>query len=425
MARSITLTLGAGLGSDLGPNFNLTADVGSVTPSSGTKTELLAGKSVSVDDTATQVTVTSIGSCTNPITQNIPCITTTTTTTTTYPTTGQLYYKVAVSRDDVTPSNDGKYVISGRGNTNSVIISNNYGTGFRIVSINFGVGAGTASVGVSGTGQYMYVVEVKQADKWIWRSEDYGVTFLRVSTFTTPRAWSSISVSRTGQYVMATSTNVDEVAPTTNSNNWFLISQYWLSSDYGVTFVRINNAPSGQRYFLYGSAISSNGQSQLLICPNEITEFNSEAYVSLNAGGTFTTKAVTSSVTYYDCGMSLDGTKLVIAGSGGNFNNPFALTNTLLVKSSDSGGTFTTFGTTQQKWFNVAVEGNGTTVLATTYDAGYIYRSTNFGTVSAVTGPGSRGWADIAISYSGYAYATEQTGIWRSTDSGASWSKLS
>ena len=83
MARSITLTLGAGLGADLGPNFNLTADVGSVSPSTATKTELTAGKSVSVDDAATQVTVTSTGTCTNAITQTIPCAGGTTTTTTT------------------------------------------------------------------------------------------------------------------------------------------------------------------------------------------------------------------------------------------------------------------------------------------------------------------------------------------------------
>ena len=88
MARSITLTLGVGLGADLGPNFNLTADVGSVTPSTATKIDLLSpGKVVSVDDLATQVTVTSTGTCTNSITQNIPCVTGTTSTTTTTTTT--------------------------------------------------------------------------------------------------------------------------------------------------------------------------------------------------------------------------------------------------------------------------------------------------------------------------------------------------
>lgn len=81
MARNITLTLGAGLGADLGPNFNLTANVGSVTPSTATKSELTAGKSVSVDDAATEVTITSTGTCTNAITQTIPCGGTTSTTT--------------------------------------------------------------------------------------------------------------------------------------------------------------------------------------------------------------------------------------------------------------------------------------------------------------------------------------------------------
>ena len=85
MARNITLTLGAGLGADLGPNFNLTANVGSVTPSTATKSELTAGKSVSVDDAATGVTITSTGTCTNAITQTIPCALTTTTTTTAAP----------------------------------------------------------------------------------------------------------------------------------------------------------------------------------------------------------------------------------------------------------------------------------------------------------------------------------------------------
>ena len=85
MARNITLVLEAGLGINLGPDFNLTADVGSVTPSTATKDELLAGKSVSVDDSATQVTVTSTGVCTNSITEAIPCAPTTTTTTTEAP----------------------------------------------------------------------------------------------------------------------------------------------------------------------------------------------------------------------------------------------------------------------------------------------------------------------------------------------------
>jgi hypothetical protein len=73
MARNITLTLGTPLGGNLGPNFNITANYGVVTPSTATRSELLVGKIVSVDDLATSVNVTSVGTCTNTISQNIPC----------------------------------------------------------------------------------------------------------------------------------------------------------------------------------------------------------------------------------------------------------------------------------------------------------------------------------------------------------------
>jgi len=77
---NILVTLNSGLGADTGPNFNLTANVGSVTPSTATKAELLAGKFVDVDPSATQITVTSVGVCTTSIVLTITGQTTTTTT---------------------------------------------------------------------------------------------------------------------------------------------------------------------------------------------------------------------------------------------------------------------------------------------------------------------------------------------------------
>ena len=78
----VTVVLDSGLGADTGPNFNLTANVGTVTPSSATKSELIAGKQVTVSDTATQITVTSVGTCTTSINLTITGQTTTTTTST-------------------------------------------------------------------------------------------------------------------------------------------------------------------------------------------------------------------------------------------------------------------------------------------------------------------------------------------------------
>jgi len=64
---NVIVTLNAGLGSDLGPNFDLTADTGVVSPATVTLTDLLAGKQVVADNAATQITVTSTGTCTNSI----------------------------------------------------------------------------------------------------------------------------------------------------------------------------------------------------------------------------------------------------------------------------------------------------------------------------------------------------------------------
>ena len=68
---NVLLTLNAGLGADLGPNFNLTANTGTVAPATLSKTQLLAGYLVAVSDSATSITVTSVGNCTNSLNINI------------------------------------------------------------------------------------------------------------------------------------------------------------------------------------------------------------------------------------------------------------------------------------------------------------------------------------------------------------------
>lgn len=64
---NILVTLNSGLGVDMGPNYTLTANVGSVLPSSVTQTQLLAGVTVAVDDNAASITVTSLGNCTDSL----------------------------------------------------------------------------------------------------------------------------------------------------------------------------------------------------------------------------------------------------------------------------------------------------------------------------------------------------------------------
>jgi hypothetical protein len=74
MARNITLQLGSGAGADLGP-FNITVNIGTITPTTATRAEMLSGKvfSISSDD-AVIVTTTSTGDCTNSATTNIDAV---------------------------------------------------------------------------------------------------------------------------------------------------------------------------------------------------------------------------------------------------------------------------------------------------------------------------------------------------------------
>ena len=63
----VLVTLNSGQGVSLGPNFTLSVNTGTITPSTATLTQLLSGINVTVDNAATSVTVTSLGNCTNSL----------------------------------------------------------------------------------------------------------------------------------------------------------------------------------------------------------------------------------------------------------------------------------------------------------------------------------------------------------------------
>ena len=69
----VRITLDSSIGADLGP-FNLTANAGSVIPSTATRTQLTNGLNVTASNSATTLTVTSTGNCTNALTMTITSI---------------------------------------------------------------------------------------------------------------------------------------------------------------------------------------------------------------------------------------------------------------------------------------------------------------------------------------------------------------
>lgn len=60
------------IGENLGPNFSISADLGEVAPNTAIKSELISGKILTVDSSASTITITSLnGSCTNSLLLNI------------------------------------------------------------------------------------------------------------------------------------------------------------------------------------------------------------------------------------------------------------------------------------------------------------------------------------------------------------------
>ena len=57
----VLVTLNSGQGVNLGPNFTLSANTGTITPATATLAQLLAGIYVTVDNAAVSVTITSTG----------------------------------------------------------------------------------------------------------------------------------------------------------------------------------------------------------------------------------------------------------------------------------------------------------------------------------------------------------------------------
>ena len=83
---NVLVTLDAGMGASLGPNFLVYSDVGTVTYEA-TLAELLIGIERTFEDTATIILIESLGDCINVLSLIIDLSCTTTTSTTSEPTT--------------------------------------------------------------------------------------------------------------------------------------------------------------------------------------------------------------------------------------------------------------------------------------------------------------------------------------------------
>ena len=346
---------------------------------------------------------------------------TTTTTTTIFPQTNNLRFgSVSVSRDDVTSSNDGKYVAAICLTNNKLYISNDYGLNYTTVTV-----AGTNTlyrVDVSGTGEYMYCLSQAQGQPAvISRSTDYGVTWNITGGIT--NAFYSITTNRTGQYVLIAAFNLQEALPNQEDAGK---PQVWRSSNYGVSFTRVDFSNSNDEQLATDVAISSSGDRQYAVSANfnlgGLNAYIGKGTVPLTPSLTPVSSGV-SPETYYAVSTSADGSKIVVANQGGYYSYPEGAFNIRLLQSSNFGNSYVYFGGVTAKWYDVTIDGSGTNIIALSTGTNTLYRSVSFGTLSAVGS--SRSWIGVSISYNAaVAIASETTGLWRSTNGGSTWTKL-
>jgi hypothetical protein len=302
----------------------------------------------------------------------------------------------------------------------------------------------------------------------IYTSNNYGATWAKTSA---PAAsWKSvvlISDVINGTKIVAVSNTVNGSTgiftssdsgvtwtnqPSANSAQWrgivsssdgkkqFLISErsIYKTNDSGVTWTK-TSAPIAN----WNKVSSSSDGTKLVAGINNTTQgINSGIYTSSDSGVTWTkstdTKAAPAA-TWRGLASSSDGTKLVAVISDTNTTN-----STGIWRSDDSGATWTksegTNAAPAANWYNVASSSDGKNLVAVIYNTNTsypngIWRSNDSGVTwrksEGTNAAPAANWRSVASSEDGTKLVavisdtntTNSTGIWRSDDSGATWTK--
>lgn len=204
-----------------------------------------------------------------------------------------------------------------------------------------------------------------------------------------------VSVSSSGQYIIIK-----------------ISGDLLLSKDYGVSFDRV---VSNAKFSLGSCVISSTGQYM-----------STSSSVSSNYGSTWTTS--NNTLNLYNMCMGSTGA-IVYGRTGNDFYD--GSTSGEIYKSTDYGYSYTSIATSSTLGItSLCCSSDGTKVTYTTYN-GYIYVSTNSG--STFTPKGTLNcWTASCMSSNGvtqYAAKNDELSysstLYRSTDSGSTWSILS
>ncbi len=229
--------------------------------------------------------------------------------------------------------------------TGKVAVSSNYGVTWDIKSTGRRTGF---KLGMSSNGQYQVVSSGSGIIGYMSISSDYGATWGEL-TSAGSRDWQGISISSTGQYMVAT---VDLVG-------------VYVSDDYGATWTS-----TAYSEFMRDCEISSSGE-YMVVCRR-----NATLQISSNYGVSWGSTGFTASKSWQSLGISSNG-QFILAGTSN--------TDEYFYYSDDYLATATTYSSAgNQIWTGMAISTSGKYQLACAYNY-KIYKSSDYGVT----------WADL------------------------------
>jgi hypothetical protein len=292
------------------------------------------------------------------------------------------------------------------------------------------------SVSISSNGQVMAACSSNSAGGYVYLSNNSGTTWTASTTLSTSQLnFSSVALSQTGQYILASVTSGNLYVSANTGSSWTTISsvpvqswtdvfvsstgqvmvavgtaiQPYVSTNFGTTW-SISTLGSAQNY----SAVTTSATGQYIAA----SASGGQIYLSTNTGTNWSVLSNSTTANWTSISMSGTG-QIIIASANGPVNaqslylsNNFGLTWTSLnnISALPNNGS----------WSGVSISTDGLRIVATT-NTGYIYTSINAGTtwtVSTSTADAPRPWQFVAISGDGSkAIAITNPGqVYTSTD---------
>ena len=251
------------------------------------------------------------------------------------------------------------------------------------------------NVCVSGSGQYISVVNFVSMASTILISSNYGQTWTVIAASTNglgANSMGSMGMSLSGQYQTVSCSNVGLI---------------YTSSNYGQTWSIAYTAPVG----LSGVGISSSGQYQTVTSATA----SNYIYVSSNYGISWTPILMPNTInSFLSVAMSSSGQYQTIGSNGSTYG---------IYVSSNYGQTWVLVYSATTIWNYASMSASGQYQFISSY-LGNCYLSTNYGqSFNAISALSTGAFRGVAVSASGqYMAVAANTVIWYSINYGQTWS---